>query len=321
MPNDPAVDMITKWYAKLVDLETPSAGTATVYRVLQDQAILMARVWLAMPGHGNLLASETPEAVLSDLVGFNILTDPNQIVASCNAITLAFNSYFTIGRRTFAALVGEQTLTTSELTRMFEQRRTDEVAEQNALLQAVVDWRKKLVEVAGDLSVPLSMAAVPAPAPAKPEPKLNLFQKLIMVEDKEAPKISSPVTAPAGNPSWQTVPVIDGTVEKDLALLGRIWDFLRGPKKVSPADVKNNLATYFKMDDAGLNAFVARIFKALNDQETQSNTILKTITTDFDRYNNSLMAGLELQSMLVDIANFFGFKIDAKAAAQGKPTK
>lgn len=304
---------------RLVDLTTPSLGTAAVYRQVEPQVKLMASVYLALPKN-NPLAAETPEGVLNELISpFKIISGLAQMMEASDAVTTAFGVYLTNGRRTFADLVGPDTLKTSDIKLIFTSRRDDEIAEQKALVKKVVDYTKMHNDSAKDLAITVVDAApLPVPTPAEAKKKsLNIFERLLTVEVKPANQTG---TAPAATAllSWQTKPVLDETYAEELDLLQKIYGWLN-VRNVSPAVVKTTLKDTYNLDDAGLTKMYSKLAYGFKQQALQSQTILDVIEKDFKLYQGCLEAALELQTMLVEIGNFFGYQVGKAAAPAGKP--
>jgi len=308
---------------RLVDYSTPGRpGPAAVYQAVAPQVLLMSNVYLSMPGKGNPLAATTPEAVFADLISFSVLSGPEQMAEAVKVITDACNTYLTGSRRSFATLVGEGTLTTSDVMTMFQVRRDEEVQEQNDLLVFCTNAKTKLEAAAhkDKLAIPLSaVPATPAVISAPKTPKLNLFQRFLTVEDKKA----APEVAASSKviPSWQTPPVLDEKSRADVAKIERIWKFLF-EQNLEPAVVKTALMNPpFQMDDTALAALFSSVFDVLNRQIQQSQAILAEIEKDFNQYNGCLRAAMDLQSMLVEIGKFFGFSVGASSKAQPSKSK
>jgi len=314
MTTDPAVAKAQSFLMRLVDYSSPTVGTSAVYKAVEPQIILMSRVWLSLPGNGNPLAADDPAQALADLIGFGTINGPEDMATAVDVISRAFSTYLTDERRVFLTVVGEDTVTTSDIMKIFQTRRDEEVAEQNTLSSRAQDLKTKLLDVANKLGVTLTVVPS-APAPAASKPKLNLFQKLIMVQDTSAPaKVSLTPTA-----GWVTPPILDETSDDDINKMMRIWEFLF-TRKLEPDVVKTALRSNYNLDEEQIKELFSRISTVLTRQIEQSQMITAVIEKDYKLFQGCLNAALELQGMLVEVGKFFGFTVGVSKTTPA-PTK
>ena len=301
---DPAETKVTNILARLIDVGNPAGGPSQIYRAVRDDMEMLARIWMILPGSGNPLANEDPTIALADLIAFKTISGLDDITEAANKVTGAFNSYFGAEIRAFADLVGEDTITATNYTKVFETRRLEEVAEQNANLTQATEFQRKLVQAATPLGIGLTSTSTASPKPSK---KSGGFNPLGFLYVPIKPKPGSKEIDHTTTYDWQTPAVFDPKSE-DATLFERIYGFLF-VKKLDPAVVQQSLETTYGYNRAAIEALFVRLYAQTNAQIEQSQKILTYIEKDYKMYQDCMMAGLEFQAMIVDIGKFFGFQV------------
>lgn len=299
---------------KLIDYRAPTKGVSPIYQAVKLEVELMSRVWLSLPGNGNPLATDDPKQALTDLINFGAIKGPEEMVAAVEAISKAFSVYLTEERRSFVDLVGPDTIFTADVNKLFQSRRDDEVREQNELLTRANELNTKIKDVAAKLVIPLIQVPA-AVVPQAPKEKFNLFS-LLYVSDKPTKEVATATSISY----WLLPPILDEKSSEDITKFLRIWDYLF-VRKLEPEVVKSALKDQYGFSSDDLTGLLSRIGDVLNRQIDQSQKILLAIEVDFKLYQNCLTAALELQMMLVDVGNFFGFQVGIASPAAPKPKK
>lgn len=303
-----AQDKANTFLSRLIDI-SDGKGISPIYQAVSPEIEKLCAVNSVLPGSGNPLASEDPEVALQDLIGFKTVADLQEIIDSSDAVTSAFNSYFGASIKSFAHLVGEDTITATSLTKVYETRRADEVTEQNKLLTSTSEFQRRLIDAAGKLSIPLTVSP---PIADKAHKKFEPFGFLFVpVDGKDIDH--------TGLYDWQTEPIFEPKSE-DATLFERIYGWIFD-KKLDPAVILANLAkSPFNTDSSALAKLFGRLYDLTNRQIDQSKKILTYIEKDFKMYQGCMDAGIELQTMIVEIGKFFGFTV-GKASSVKKATK
>jgi len=304
-----AVEMKVQSYLnRLVDVENPGAGTSVLYRVCQREVGVLVKVSMVLPGSGNPLASDDPETTLADLVGFGTVAGIEEIQAAADAVTQAFNDYFGAEIKSFAQKVGKETITATKPTEIFEVRRAAEVEEHNKLFTEAKAFQANLTQVATKLGIPLSIVPPATPVKAKKKVKKNAFSFLyVPTQDDGAGSADRTETY-----DWQTPAIFDAEAP-DAVMFDRIYEWLM-VKNLEAAVVKTSLEQSYGMTTERLQSLFGSLYNLTSQQIDQSQKILAYIEKDYLMYQNCMLAGLELQSVVVDVVNYFGLTI-------GKPQK
>ena len=287
---------------RLIDYSSPTVGTSAIYLAIKPQVELLCRIWLALPGNGNPLASADPAQMMKDLIDFGTISGPEQMAEAVVALNNAFSVYLTGGRRSFVQLVGPETVTTPDIMKLFTERHAQEVTEQNNLIARANDLKAKLLAVANGLAITLV-----APAPTVPEkPKqVNFIIRLLSVPDESA-KEANPVVVLG----WTTPPILNADFDDEIGILMRIWGFLNGESKIEAEVVKNSLKNSYGLDEDKLKSMFSMLLDVFNRQIEQSRSIMILVEKDYKLYQGCLQAALELQMVLVDIGKFFNFSVE-----------
>lgn len=303
---DAALVKTESFLSRLIDVENPDAGTSPIYKAVQPDIERLIRVWMATPRSGNPLAGKDPETALANLVRFGIVTDLQQIIDSAAAVTQAFNAYFGAEIKAFAREVGEDTITATTPTKVFDERREAEIAEHKAKTESATAYLRKLTEVAATdkLGIVLTITPLPAEKQVK-KPKVNPFKFLyVPVEGKGAGEPSVDRTQTF---DWQT-PAIFEPSSDEVQLFDQIYNWLL-VEKIEPVTVKQGLEQTYNTDGVKLAALLNKLYNLASRQIEQSQKTLAYIEKNYAMYQGCMIAGLEVQAMVVDNGAFFGFTV------------
>lgn len=299
--------VVLKVESILKKLTDQSGKTSQHYVMVRDQIELLVRAASFLPGSGNPLATDNPEETISLLVDFGAISSIDELVSASDAVTEAFTSYFNDALSSFGERVGADSISTKNPIKTFETRRAEEVAQQNEWQGEALKFQTQLTEAAEVLGVALTIPTTTVTA----QPKLGLFTKVFTAAPEEKGKKKSTSF------DWQTERIFDPNSE-DAKRLARIF---AQTKKLEKEALIQALATTLGITPESLTPMFNKQYHLTIQQIEASRQTLLYVEKDYKSFQDPMTAGLELQSTLVDLANFFGYSIGKSSSSKSKATR
>ncbi len=297
--SDPIKDKTVKLVARMVDPQYPKKVSA-VYGAVQSDIELAVRASTFLPGSGNVLASDNPEETLSTLIGFGAITSVVDLEAAASKITEAFNLYFRTSIAAFGDRVGADSLDLSNLAKVFEKRRIEEITQQNEWRDDATKFQAKIVETASKLGVGLS---TPTAATASKSVKASFLTKMftVPVEGTEPKRAGDSF-------DWLTERMFDPNSE-DAKLFNRIYTLAgKHDKDALLSSLKQSL----NVDENRLSELFNELYMQTVQQIDACQKTLQFVEQDYKLFQDPMLAGMEIQTILVKLGEYFGFSVGAK---------
>lgn len=289
--------VVLKVESILKKLTDQSGKTSPHYVMVRDQIETLVRAASFLPDSGNPLATDSPEEMIALLTDFGAITSVDDLVSASDAVTTAFTEYFNEALNSFGGKVGPESISTKNPVKTFELRRTDEVAQQNEWQTKALEFQKLLTDAASTLGIALT---APTATTVQAQPKLSLFTKVFTAAPKDGGQKNKQVGY-----NWLTERIFDPQSE-DAKRLSRIFGLT---KKLDKDALLLSLETTLGFTPDTLTPLFNQQYHLTIQQIEASRQTLLYVEKEYKSFQDPMTAGLELQSTLVDLANFFSYSI------------